>query len=723
MRTTRVALALAALACAGAPLLQSPALAQPAGRPAVGMGRHPLVSVAFHRQAPGPPTIDLPGTGGPTAVAVDPATRTAYVGDTDGVNVVDISHCTGRVHDGCAQTVTKVPAAGTVALAIDPVTRTVYAGSVTENVVRVFSQRTCNARNTSGCGTGVHDVKTPVGVGGIVIDPESRTVYVANGGADFEGHSLTLIDAATCNGQTDRGCGQDAPTVEVGQGPGNLALNAKTHTVYVANLISNAVSVLDTRTCNAQAQHDCASRGMVAVRTPGPLLADPRTRTLFATSNGPQDERSDLALVDTTACNAQEVSGCTAIPATTPIGTNPLGIDADPGTRTLYVANQNDSNVSVIDQSRCNARRTDGCRAVAPTMTGGFDVGSVGVDPVTHTVYLTSQAEQTLTVLDGTRCNGHVIRGCAVLAPTTYVQAQPAEAAIDPSTHTLYVPNSVAGTVSVIDSSVCNASQLRRCGQDWPTIKVGDFPKTIVIDQDTHTGYVSNFNGATVSVIDTARCNAQTTTGCSDPPLEVTTPGGAYTLTLDTSTHTIYVAQVDDGSVAIINAAACNAVRHTGCSATPYVVPISEETAGVIVDQPTSTLYVTGRSGGIVSLVDTRTCNGSTHAGCSVVATTTVGDTPRFMSIANVTHTLYVANKDSDSLSMINTATCSARDTTGCADTWPERTGRTPALRRANRPADPAPVRRRARRLDRPRDQRPALQRDRPEPLRTIQDH
>ena len=212
-----------------------------------------------------------------------------------------------------------------------------------------------------------------------------------------------------------------------------------------------------------------------------------------------------------------------------------------------------------------------------------------------------------LTALDGTRCNGRVIRGCAVLAPTTNVQVQPAEAAIDPSTHTLYVPNAISGTVSVIDSSVCNASRLTGCGKDWPTIKVGNFPKTMVIDQATHTGYVANYDGASVAVIDTSRCNAQTSTGCGAAPLQVATPSGASTLTLDASTHTICVAQVDDGSVAMINAATGNAIRHTGCARSPYVLPVSEETAGVIVDQPTSTLYVTGRSDGIVSLVDTRT--------------------------------------------------------------------------------------------------------------------
>src|SRR3954447_18267316 len=262
MRTTRAALIVACVLCASSLLVQPSAVAQPhqAGPPAAS-DRHSLVDVSFQRQRPGPPTVALPGTGGPTAVGVDPATRTAYVGDADGINVVDISHCTARLHSGCARAVTKVPGVGAVALAIDQVSGTVYAGSVAENVVQVFSERNCNARNISGCGTGVHQVKLPVGVGGIAVDQDSQTVYVTDGGADFEGHSLTLIDAATCNGQTGLSCDQAAPTVEVGQGPIGVALDSTTHTLYISNVIDNTVSVLDTRTCNARTRSDCASRG------------------------------------------------------------------------------------------------------------------------------------------------------------------------------------------------------------------------------------------------------------------------------------------------------------------------------------------------------------------------------------------------------------------------------------------------------------------------------
>src|SRR3954451_23372610 len=134
MRTSRAALVVVSVLCTVPALLSAPAVAQPmrpltlTGRPAA-TDRHPLASVRFHRPQPSAPTIAL-GEGNPVGVAVNSETRTAYVGDADGIDVVDISRCTSRRHNGCAQTITKVPGHDIVTLALDQVTGTVYAGSI-----------------------------------------------------------------------------------------------------------------------------------------------------------------------------------------------------------------------------------------------------------------------------------------------------------------------------------------------------------------------------------------------------------------------------------------------------------------------------------------------------------------------------------------------------------------------------------------------------------------
>src|ERR1700690_4215076 len=71
-----------------------------------------------------------------------------------------------------------------------------------------------------------------------------------------------------------------------------------------------------------------------------------------------------------TASLARSVAAANHAPGTSTIGTLPRALvgntpqDAafDPASRTVYVANQNDDTLSVVDARRCNARDTAGCR-------------------------------------------------------------------------------------------------------------------------------------------------------------------------------------------------------------------------------------------------------------------------------------------------------------------------------------------------------------------------
>jgi YVTN family beta-propeller protein len=631
---------------------------------------HWLVSASFHRPTPQAPTV---GTStNPVAVAVNAATRTAYVAAADGVDIIDISRCTARVSTGCGQAVAKVTSGvDNFDVAIDRVTHTVYVTSAGNDTVWLFGGQRCNARDISGCGRDTRTVKVGTNPNQLAVDSGSQTVYAANAGADFSGDTVSMIDGRTCNALVSTGCSDAPATVTVGTGPQGMAVDTKSKTLYVTNLLSDTVSVVNTRTCNSRSQIGCNSVVAVSVVVePGVAVVDRVSQTLYV-AGGASDELGAVSMVDASACNAQNATGCSRVAPTAAIGSVPIGIATDPGTRTLYVANQEDSAVSVIDETRCNAHRTDGCRAVPPTMSGGFDTGGVAVDPRTHTVYLTSQNEDTLTVLDGSRCNGRTHVGCAVRAPTTPTGKGAAGLTVDTSTHTIYVPNQLEDTVSVIDARACNARNLIRCSQNWPKISVGAFPKEIAIDHATHTAYVSNYEGKTVSVIDISHCNAHTTTGCGDKPMEIAVPGKAYTLSLDPASHTVYVPEVDDGQLAIINGATCNATDHSGCADKPHTVPVSGQPAGVIVDARTATIYVSGRSDGIVSVLNAGTCNGAVRSGCGVIATTPVGATPRFMAINDRAQTLYVSNKDSDSVSMIDMRTCSARNTSRCGQPAP----------------------------------------------------
>ena len=72
-------------------------------------------------------------------------------------------------------------------------------------------------------------------------------MYVPNGNDD----TVSVVDGATCNAIVTSGCDQSAPTVAVGSYPVWAALDGKNHTLYVANVGDNTMSVVNTATCNS----------------------------------------------------------------------------------------------------------------------------------------------------------------------------------------------------------------------------------------------------------------------------------------------------------------------------------------------------------------------------------------------------------------------------------------------------------------------------------------
>ncbi len=115
------------------------------------------------------------------------------------------------------------------------------------------------------------------------------------------------------------------------------------------------------------------------------------------------------------------------------------------------------------------------------------------MDPATHTVYVTNNLDGTVSVIDGST---------RTVTATVPVGKNPEAAAVDPGTHTVYVTSTRAadpagniehGTVSVIDASTRTVTA---------TVPVGYHPDRVAVDPGTHTVYVTNTLDSTVSVIE-----------------------------------------------------------------------------------------------------------------------------------------------------------------------------------------------------------------------------
>src|SRR6516165_3690163 len=257
-------------------------------------------------------TATVPVGRDPMGVAVDPGTHT--------VDVPKLGDRAGSVMDASTRTVTAtVPVArNPMGVAVDPGTHTVYVANLGDNSVSVIDGATRTVTATVPVG------KSPWW--GVAVDPGTHTVYVPN----LDGDTVSVIDASTRT---------VTATVPVARNPVGVAVDPGTHTVYVPTN-DGTVSVIDasTRTVTATVPVGKGPHGVAPVgRGPGGVAVDAGTHTVYVTNNG-----DSVSVID---------ASTRTVTATLPVGKSPGGVAVDPGTHTVYVANYGDNSVSVIDAS------------------------------------------------------------------------------------------------------------------------------------------------------------------------------------------------------------------------------------------------------------------------------------------------------------------------------------------------------------------------------------
>ncbi|HEY3947369.1 MAG TPA: hypothetical protein VGL78_19240, partial [Solirubrobacteraceae bacterium] len=152
-------------------------------------------------------------------------------------------------------------------------------------------------------------------------------------------------------------------------------------------------------------------------------------------------------------------------------GASPRRRGGGPGHRHRYVANTHDGTsasgpgtVSVVDGSRCNGTRPSGCASQPERhVTVGRDPIGVAVDPGNHSVYVTNPLDDTVSVVNAKTCNRSRTSGCDTRPPTIAVAGAPSWAVVDAARHTVYVPDTVDNSVAVLGDLNCNAGSSVGC--------------------------------------------------------------------------------------------------------------------------------------------------------------------------------------------------------------------------------------------------------------------
>lgn len=367
---------------------------------------------------------------------------------------------------------------------------------------------------------------------------------------------LALLAAATAAAAA-------SPQIEVGGFPTGIALDPGTHTLWVGNGTTNTVSLIDAKRCNASAFAACHrhASALTSGIDPVGIAIDGTTHTVYvANASG------TVAVLDSRACTATHPTGCKLHPAAVRVGLQPQFLALDASAHTLYVANTNSDTVSVIDTHACNAAVHRACR-VRGTVHVGPAPFAVAVDDRTHSVYVSDLGAPKVAVIDGRTCNGAVATGCGRRPATVAVGRIPGGIAVDERTDTVYVSGQASNDVSVIDGRACGATDTSGCGRRPLRIRAGMGARGVALDERTRTLYVANSGANTVSVIDAATCNARVHSGCAAPAPQLPVGISPRRVVVDPLTNTVYVTNAGSDSVSMLNGRTCNGRVRTGCRA------------------------------------------------------------------------------------------------------------------------------------------------------------
>jgi YVTN family beta-propeller protein len=569
------------------------------------------------------------------------------------------------------------------ATALDPATHTLYEANGNDNTLSVINTATCNAVITISCGQTPPTVQTGSGPVSLAVDQATDTIYVANA----NDNTVSVINGAICNAKNSSGCGQTPPTVAVGSVPVALDVNQATDTVYVAdwgNGTGTTVSVVNGATCNGQDASGCGQTPASVTIGAGPdgILVDQATDTVYAATVAP-DNTEAVWVINGATCNATTTSGCAQTPPSVSTGYgNPgytVGMAIDHAAATLYVTDFNGnfpqfnepSPVSMIDTATCNATVTSSCGQTPHEVVVGAGPTGISVDVATQTVYVSNNLDWTVSAVNAATCNAVTTAGCGKQpAGSMRTGREPGWVTVDPATGTVYTPNSADNTVSVLNGTSCNAAVIAGCTAFPPTVPVGSNPLGAAVNDATHTLYVTNLSDNTVSVINSSTCNGTSTSGCRHSVATVTVGNTPILVAVNQATDTIYVANGADNTVSVIDGKTCNASVTTGCSQIPPTIAVPGGPGGVAVNQATDTVYISSTTGvGTVAVINGASCNATVTSGCGQtppIVTTGYGYITD-IAVDEATNTVYTSN--GNSVSVIDGKTCNGVTTTGCSQT------------------------------------------------------
>jgi len=332
------------------------------------------------------------------------------------------------------------------------------------------------------------------------------------------------IHAADDPGRLSRGKETVIATVKVGRCPHGVTADEGTHRVYVANLNSGSVSVIDSIRNKVITTIEVGKK-------PRDVAVNPRTHRIYVPDMAVHSMSTTrwlglrfLRPVFTVSVIDDQTYDTLAH---VPVGIAPWLIGVNEKTNRIYVANYSSYNVSVIDGESQEVvatidmglfrtpwdiavnQETNLVYIVSTFHLGSLDLGAgrlliidgdtnevlstlrvgreahVAVNERTNRVYVVSRHSGTLVVIDG-----HTHEPIATL---NVVGPDPYGLAVNEAANRVYVANHGGQSVSVVDGEK---------NELLYTVDVGVSPGFVAVSEATGRVYVTNSGDDTVSVLD-----------------------------------------------------------------------------------------------------------------------------------------------------------------------------------------------------------------------------
>ena len=315
------------------------------------------------------------------------------------------------------------------------------------------------------------------------------------------------------------GAATGANPVSVGLPPTAVVIDHQAHTAYVAvtDGVSSQIAVVDTARCKPVASTSCP--GAVAAvhlpygAAPSALALDAKNHTVYVADA----ENGGVEMINAATCSAAHKAGCAATPKRVGLGlTAPSAVAVDTSRHgdAVYVADSGDQHVLIFSGVACNATKTGGCAKTRRVWVGGAPV-AIAVDPAADTVYVANVSGDSVSTLNRTVCSTlrascaahpHAVRLGGGTAPEALL--------VDNSEHTLYVADSGTNAVSVLDTATCNSIKRKTCGKTPHRLTGFGSADGLALAAAGRVAVAAGAGDAVI-VFRAASCNASSRSGCT----------------------------------------------------------------------------------------------------------------------------------------------------------------------------------------------------------------